>query len=315
MTVDLLDGMLKRDQGYESEIRVWVIVGFTIILIRFVVRIRMFGLQGLRGDDYAMVLILIQLFVQTCLAWVASFLVLDIVYHCGTTLDLTIDQIRVLSDEEVSRLARGSKFQLTAWYLYSAQLWSMKGTLNLWVVATCSISYVPDMVYDSIVLSHSRHNNLWVSAGAIAKFSIRYHHNWAVRPLPSDRCLFKTQNLLVTTFFNIITDVAILSLPIPALRMMRVPVYKKMFIVSLVCSGFYFITAAIMRVTVTMSLERSTLVVNLWGTRELGAGLIATNAPSLRPLLSRKFWHWHYKPPFRNLEVLDSARRSRTTIG
>ncbi|TDZ14790.1 hypothetical protein Cob_v012403 [Colletotrichum orbiculare MAFF 240422] len=219
MTAGQVDGILKRDRGYEREIRLWVIAGCIIICMRFIVRIRLFGLRGLNGDDYTMIL--------TCFIWVGSFIVLDLIYRCGTNLDLTADQIRILSDEEVLRLVRGSKFQLMAWYLYSAQLWSMKAsvllfykrlTFGLWRHARflTYLTWLTILSYLAIVST--------ITFGCLP-----YHHNWGVRPLPSDRCLFKIQNLLVTTSFNIITDMAILSLPIPALKTMRLPAYKKMF--------------------------------------------------------------------------------------
>lgn len=47
----------------------------------------------------------------------------------GTNVDLTAAQISTLSDEEVARLVKGSKFQQVDWYSYTAYLWSMKATL------------------------------------------------------------------------------------------------------------------------------------------------------------------------------------------
>ncbi|KAK1561300.1 uncharacterized protein LY79DRAFT_531647, partial [Colletotrichum navitas] len=283
--------MLKRDPSYEREIRLWVILGVVVVLVRFAVRNKTYGFS-LKGDDYAMMV--------TCILWVSSFVVLDIIYQCGTNLDLEPAQIQALSDDEIVRVIRGSKFQQVAWYLYPTMLWSMKCgvllfykrlTLDLWrdfrifkyLVWFTALSYV------SVI-------------GTVTFSCLPYQNNWGVRPLSNDRCLHKTQNLLVTTFFNVITDVAILSLPIPTLGKMRVSVYKKILIMVLVCSGIYFIAAAIMRVVVTLNGERSTIVVNLWGTRELGVGLVATNAPSLRPLVSRKFWQRNNGSPPRNQE-------------
>lgn len=111
------------------------------------------------------------------------------------------------------------------------------------------------------------------------------------------------------------TDAAILSLPLPVLREIRVPLYKKIFIGILICSGLFVIAAAIIRLAVTMGSNPSTITVNRWGVRECEIGLLAINAPNLRPLFTRRFWQWHYKPPARNSDPMVSARRSRTTIG
>ncbi|KAJ0163005.1 hypothetical protein CTA2_3663, partial [Colletotrichum tanaceti] len=142
--------------------------------------------------------------------------------------------------------------------------------------------------------------------GTITFSCLPFSDNWALRPLPSEKCVFKAQNLLVTTFFNVVTDAAILSLPLPVLREIRVPLYKKMFIAVLICSGLFVIAAAIMRVAVTLGSAPSTITVNRWGVRECEVGLMAINAPILRPLFSRRFWQWNYRPPA-------PPRRSRTS--
>nr|XP_036578882.1 uncharacterized protein CTRU02_11136 [Colletotrichum truncatum]KAF6786265.1 hypothetical protein CTRU02_11136 [Colletotrichum truncatum] len=151
--------------------------------------------------------------------------------------------------------------------------------------------------------------------GTITFSCLPFHDNWGVRPLPSEKCVFKPQNLLVTTFFSVVTDAAILCLPLPVLKEIRVPLYKKIFIAILICSGLFVIAAAIMRVAVTLGSEPSTITVNRWGVRECEIGLMAINAPILRPLFSRRFWQWHYRPPVRASDPMISARRSRTTIG
>jgi len=117
MATARLERMLRRDPSYEKEIRLWVILGVVVVLVRFAVRNKSYGFS-LKGDDYAMMV--------TCILWVSSFVVLDIIYQCGTNLDLEPAQIQTLSDDEIARVIRGSKFQQVAWYLYPTMLWSMK---------------------------------------------------------------------------------------------------------------------------------------------------------------------------------------------
>ncbi|GKT54575.1 cation diffusion facilitator 1 protein [Colletotrichum tofieldiae] len=118
-----LDDILGRNPSYEREIWAWLIIGVAVVFLRFTVRISMDGLAGFKGDDYAMI--------ATSLMYSVSFVVLDAIYHYGTNVDLTVDQIRDLSDEEVARVVHGSQFQLAAWYLYASMLWSMKGGVLL----------------------------------------------------------------------------------------------------------------------------------------------------------------------------------------
>ncbi|OLN96685.1 hypothetical protein CCHL11_00819 [Colletotrichum chlorophyti] len=305
MAYDRLESMLKRDEQFIRELWAWLAIGVSVFLFRFFVRLRMVGPGGLRGDDYVMIVT----FIMFCICITMVFLV----YDYGTNVDLTAEQINLLSDEEVARVVKGSKFQQVAWYTYTAYLWSLKGglllfykrlTFDMWRHARFlrNLTFFTIFTYLVVVLT--------ITFGCLP-----YRNNWGVRPRPSEKCVYKAQNLLVTTFFNVITDAAILSLPVPVLKEIRVPMMKKIFIAVLICSGLFVIAAAIMRVAVTLGSERSTLVVNRWGTRECGIGVIATNAPVLRPLFSRRFWQWHYRPPNRNRSVMASARRSRTTVG
>ncbi|KAF6815465.1 hypothetical protein CMUS01_12440 [Colletotrichum musicola] len=305
MGTEKLDSMLRRDETFLREIWTWFAVGSVVIILRFAVRIRMVGPKGLKGDDYVMVLGLI--------TSTMCFVLVDLVYRLGTNVDLTADQIALLNDEEVARLVEGSKFQQVAWYSYTAYLWSMKAALLL---------FYKRMTFDIWQHVHVMRYITWftilsyfVVVGTITFGCLPYHDNWGVRPLPSEKCVFKPQNLLVTSFLNVMTDAAILSLPIPVLREIRVPFYKKVFIAILICSGLFVIAAAIMRLAVTLGSNPSTITVNRWGVRECEIGLLAINAPNLRPLFTRRFWQWHYRPPARNSDPMASARRSRTTIG
>ncbi|RKK74278.1 hypothetical protein BFJ68_g16657 [Fusarium oxysporum] len=67
-----------------------------------------------------------------------------------------------------------------------------------------------------------------------------------------------------------------------------------------------------MRLTVTLGSAPSNITVNRWGVRECEIGFIATNAPVIRPLFTRKFWNRPSRSPAREPGVLASARRSHT---
>jgi hypothetical protein len=50
------------------------------------------------------------------------------------------------------------------------------------------------------------------------------------------------------------------------------------------------ITAAIIRVVLTLGAHPSALNVNRWGVRETIVGIITVNIPILRPIISKSFW-------------------------
>lgn len=92
------------------------------------------------------------------------------------------------------------------------------------------------------------------------------------------------------TALNVLTDAAILSIPLPLLWTLQVPNRQKIVIGILLSSGIFVITAAIIRIVITLGSTPSGININRWGVRETIVGIIAVNAPILRPLFSKAFW-------------------------
>lgn len=107
--------------------------------------------------------------------------------------------------------------------------------------------------------------------------------NWQVRPLPPVKCSFRRQNFIVCAVLNTTTDAAILCIPIPLIYSMRVSLPKKIFMCALLCSGIFLITAAIVRVVMTLDAHPSAMNINRWGMRETIFGICAVNAPIITP--------------------------------
>jgi len=117
------------------------------------------------------------------------------------------------------------------------------------------------------------------------------HKNWQVVPDPGLKCTFKMQNFYVSTVLNVLTDVAVLAIPVPLLWALQVPKRQKIWLVLLLCSGFFVIAAAIIRITMTLMANPSALTINRWGVRETIAGIIAVNIPIVRPGKSTEAEH------------------------
>ncbi|KAF2764939.1 hypothetical protein EJ03DRAFT_355312 [Teratosphaeria nubilosa] len=84
----------------------------------------------------------------------------------------------------------------------------------------------------------------------------------------------------------------------------------------LLSSGVFVITAALVRIVMTLKSHPSALTINRWGVRETVAGIIAVNAPIIRPLFSRSFWNGDFmKPESARRRTWPSSNRSSRTIG
>lgn len=114
--------------------------------------------------------------------------------------------------------------------------------------------------------------------------------NWQVRPKPPDHCEVRIQNFYVCTVLNVITDAALLAVPIPLLWKLKIPLRKKITIGLLLSSGIFVITAALTRIVMTLKANPSATVINRWGVRETIAGIIAVNAPILQPMCKKSFY-------------------------
>lgn len=118
-----------------------------------------------------------------------------------------------------------------------------------------------------------------------------FKDNYRISPtLPGPQCTFKTQNLLVTVTLNVITDAAILIIPIPMLWRLKVATARKLAIAALLSSGVFVIGAAVTRAALTLGEAPSALNINRWGVRETIVGIVTVQLPVLRPLFGRAFW-------------------------
>ncbi|QPC80005.1 hypothetical protein HYE68_010757 [Fusarium pseudograminearum] len=256
-------------------------LGLIILIARFTVRLRTVGWRGLQGDDAFSFLVL--------LFYTTDAVTVHLIYYLGTNIEAGVasQDHKELTDSEIRQYELGSKFQLVAWYSYTALIWSLKGTMLCFfarmTIGTWHKSFVQvvsilcGITYAAVVLT--------ISIGCLP-----YNANWQVVPDPPARCSFKIQNFLVTTVLNVITDGLILCIPLPLLWKLQIPCHKKFIIGLLLSSGVFVMAAALVRVVLTLSANPSALTINAWGIRETIVGIATVNIPVLRSLFSRSFW-------------------------
>ena len=63
------------------------------------------------------------------------------------------------------------------------------------------------------------------------------HLNWQTLPYPPLQCTLRPQNFYVGTILNVITDAAMLCIPLPLLWNLQLPLRKKIALGVLLCSG------------------------------------------------------------------------------
>ncbi|KAL1646608.1 hypothetical protein SLS58_003194 [Diplodia intermedia] len=241
------------------------IFGCIVFSLRFIVRLRTVGITNLSGDDYF----------AMC-AWVfftVDAIVVDRAYRYGTNVDFSEAEYEAMTSAELHSVSKGSKYELVAWFSYSALIWSMKATMlffyrrltfGLWqqrlvryLTLSCALTYIGVLV-------------------TITLGCRPFAANW--------------RNIGVVAAFNVATDVALLSVPLPLLWRLQVPARQKCVVAAFLLTGVFVVAAAVVRVVATLGAAPSTTTVNLWGVRETIVALVCVNAPMLRPLFVRRFW-------------------------
>ncbi|KAL3424667.1 hypothetical protein PVAG01_03948 [Phlyctema vagabunda] len=251
--------MIEYDPEFLLEVWVLFAIGVAVVLLRFAVRIKTIGFKGFQGDDFMTILVL-------------AFFTMDavtvhIIYFTGTNVEAAALQLtRELMADEIATFELGSKEQLAAWYSYTTLIWCLKAQM------------------------------------------LFFFHRLTVIPDPGLKCTLKLQNFIVTSVLNVLTDAARflyhyygnlrligngeqdLMLNETKLQTDDRTLISKIAIFLLLCSGIFVITAAIIRVVLTLGENPSALVINRWGVRETIIGIISINIPILRPLFSSNFW-------------------------
>ncbi|KAF6817946.1 hypothetical protein CSOJ01_02083 [Colletotrichum sojae] len=270
---------LETDDTYLPEVWTWYAIGVFVILLRWAVRIRTVGIRGFRGDDW--------LALPYLLLYSLNAYIVQVTYYTGANIDITADVVNSLSDHDIRILELGSKLEFLSWYSYPGCIWVLKFTvlffykrLTLGILRRktlvslfwmCALSYV--VLCLTITLSCSP-----------------YSDNWRIRPLPGPECTFRPQNFWMLLWLNVLTDAALLSIPVPILWHLRVSLRRKLGVGVLLSSGVFVISTAVVRAVSTLGGAPSVININRWGFRETAVGLVTVTAPVLSPLFTRPFW-------------------------
>ncbi|KAI9151279.1 hypothetical protein HJFPF1_08478 [Paramyrothecium foliicola] len=271
---------LEKDDSYLPEIWAWYGIGVFFILLRFAVRLRTVGIRGLHGDDYLNIPYLI---LYTVNAWIVQ-----VTYHTGANIDITADVVPTLLDEDIQRLELGSKLEFLSWYTYPGLIWVLKFTV---------LFFYRRITFGGILRRRTLRSLFWMCGMSYiilcltVTFSCRpYSDNWRVNPLPGPNCTFRPQNFWTLVWLNVVTDAALLAIPVPILWHLRVSLRRKIGIGLLLSSGVFVISTAIVRAVTTLGGSPSVININRWGFRETAVGLISVTLPILSPLLTPEFW-------------------------
>ncbi|KAA8894764.1 hypothetical protein FN846DRAFT_900823 [Sphaerosporella brunnea] len=188
----------------------------------------------------------------------------------------------------------GSKTQLVGWNLYVLVLWSLKLcmavfysrlTEGLFLNVRINIAYgAIGVTYVATVLS------LLFGCYPLRK-------NWQIYPNPGNHCqpAISKVNLYVTVVLNVITDMYLLSIPLPLLwSLSNLTRRRKLLLIVMFSGGIFIMIAGILRCALILSNELiGPSSAATWALREIFVAVIVGNVPMIYPLFLRTFNKLH----------------------
>ncbi|KAM0716176.1 hypothetical protein Q7P37_008690 [Cladosporium fusiforme] len=258
-------------------------IGLFTIMVRMVVRWRSVGPAQFQVDDYLMPL--------TGLIFIAEVVAAYLVgaKFGGLTNSYMSDEERADIDpnsEEHYNRVWGSKIQVIGWSFYAAILWGLKICITaLYGRLTTGISHLELRVriaYAILVASY-------IGVALTLLLSCQpFHHFWQVTPNPGPICQATNSPVyvLVVLITNVVTDLYLLSIPLPLLWGVNISLRRKLTLMLLFSGAVFIILAGTIRaVTILTSGPDGAVSGSLWACRETFVAIIVTNLPIIHPLL------------------------------
>ncbi|KAJ5295066.1 hypothetical protein N7508_009887 [Penicillium antarcticum] len=272
-----------------SNVEAWVLLSLALftIIVRIFVRWKLVGPANFQLDDYLMPLAGIVFVLET----VAAYLV--VAKYQGLTNSYMTDEERkgvdLRSKEAYNRVA-GSKIQIIGWSLYVAILWLVKFSLSVFYSRlTTGLQSLPTRVRLAYVILAVT----WAATQLSLLLSCQpFHAFWQISPNPGKLCQPTNSPVyvLVVVILNIITDIYLLSIPLPLLWTVNISLKRKVPLMALFSGAAFVITASIIRaVTIMSSGPDGASAGSKWACRETFVSIVVSNLPIIQPLLRKGF--------------------------
>ncbi|KAG8159890.1 hypothetical protein KVR01_010527 [Diaporthe batatas] len=271
---------------------VYLVIILVITALRTYARASIPGRSGFGWDDYLVWIAVVWYVILTAEVYVIG------VTAVGIANDSMTDEYRARlakdgpESQEFRLRVLGSKVQLAAWISYSLVLWLLKGSLLCFFVVrlTEGINGARTRAWIGTVLLVAT----WVSIVVTVLASCRpLNKMWQIFPDPGAVCYAGVSPVLigVTLAGNILTDVYLISIPVPALLRASLGRVQKVSLVSLFSCSSLITAMAIVRVVVIVVNSNSNGD-GAWALRECFVGMVTTNMAPIIPLFRKWLSPW-----------------------
>ncbi|PHH61181.1 hypothetical protein CDD81_704 [Ophiocordyceps australis] len=250
-------------------------------------RILTFG--GLAVDDFLMAIVL-----PVTIAGTVASLMVEIGAKGLANSGMTPEERAALdpNSREFHLRVKGSQSHLAGWLLYSTLLWNLK---------LCWLFYYKRLGHRVEGMNLRVNIGLALCAVAYAVLMLTiifgcwpFEKHWQINPDPGNSCHPASSKLQAWTMLatDCITDLYIISIPIPMIWHARISKINKIGLIIMFCGGLVTMTFSAIRCKFILenSIESSQIAAE-WSDRESFVATIVTNVPVLFPLIRQKVWH------------------------
>ncbi|KAL2260410.1 hypothetical protein VTK26DRAFT_5590 [Humicola hyalothermophila] len=259
----------------------YVLLSLVVVIIsaRMIYRIRTVGFRGLALDDYLMplggILCIVDLIAAIFVVTKADGL---------TNSYMTPEERASLSpdSEEWDKRVLGSKIQVFGWTFYAASLWCIKLCVAVFYSRlTAKIAHLQLRVY----IAYAFVIGTFIITACLLLFGCRpMSKYWQIYPDPGI-CQPTNSKLYVFSVMipDILTDLYLLSIPLPLLWSINLSVRKKLILTVLFSGVIFVIMAAIIRGVVILTAGPEGAVSGSeWAIREEFVSIVVSNLPILQ---------------------------------
>ncbi|KAG8623519.1 hypothetical protein KVT40_008495 [Elsinoe batatas] len=268
------DNTFARDLATES----WALygVGAFIFVLRIYTKLRYSGIRNIDADDIVAIIALgLYTGLIVCMNVIASGGGSNL-YEPGADADFT--------PEDIKERIFGSKIVVVSEQCMLCTIYSLKACVLLFYRRlTKGLTKQKMVKYVAIAVAIG-----WVCT-EIAFFTAcrPFYGYWAVPP-PNPQCTTLEHYAIVQACFNIPTDLAMLSISIPLVYRLQVPMKQKLLVGALFSMGIFVVVAALLTKIYNLSDVYSTSYM-LWYIREASVATYVANLPAIWPLVRHVF--------------------------
>ncbi|KAI9879363.1 MAG: hypothetical protein M1830_008751 [Pleopsidium flavum] len=260
-------------------------VAIVIIGLRTYARATSAGIRNFEIDDYFMLVAAVVYSLETAAAYSVGAK-----FHGLANNSMTDEERTTLvpNSPEWNMRVGGSKIQIIGWSLYTLLLWILKLCMNVFYGR---LTEGLDGMQTRIKIGLVAIGVTYVTTILSILLGCRpLHKNWQINPDPGNYCqpAVSKIDLYVTVVLNVVTDLYLISIPLPLLWKARIPARRKYLLLVMFSGGIFVMMAGILRCVLILTAgANGAQQAGSWACRETFVAIIIGNIPMIYPLFRR----------------------------